>query len=160
MKFTTHRAKAGLAALAVSAALFPFGATAQNGGPTTEQLLSLIQAQQKQLDEMKAALKKAQAKAEKADTTARDAKQAAPKSLLPDYLSIGGLVEVEGTSIEAFNRSNSSDITLAKVEAFIEARPSEYVKVRRLHGAPEAVPHCTDRKRPRQRQCRSVPPGP
>lgn len=127
MKSIAHRVKASLVALAVSAALLPYSAAAQNGGPSAEQLLSLIQAQQKQLNEMKTALKRAQAQAETAATTAQDAKQASPKSLVPDYLSIGGLVEVEGTSTEAFDRSNSSDITLATVEAFIDARPSEYV---------------------------------
>ena len=77
---------------------------------------------------MKAALQKAQAKAEKAAATAQDAKETAPKkSLLPDYLSIGGTIEIEATDTETFAKSNTSDITLATAEAFIDARPSEYV---------------------------------
>tara|TARA_R110002126_G_scaffold9930_14_gene44623 strand:- start:5145 stop:5300 length:156 start_codon:yes stop_codon:yes gene_type:complete len=43
MKTTKHRIKAGISALAISAALLPFGAYAQTGGPTADQLLALIQ---------------------------------------------------------------------------------------------------------------------
>ena len=66
MKLTTRRVKAGIVAIAVTTALLPLGAYAQSGGPTATQLLSLIQQQQKQLNDMKTALKKAQAQAEKA----------------------------------------------------------------------------------------------
>jgi hypothetical protein len=66
MKLTTRRVKAGIVAIAVTTALLPLGGYAQSGGPTATQLLSLIQQQQKQLNDMKTALKKAQAQAEKA----------------------------------------------------------------------------------------------
>ncbi|MFT5486180.1 MAG: hypothetical protein ACI9JL_001559 [Paracoccaceae bacterium] len=127
MKQSLHRRRSGIATLALIGALLPAVASAQTGGPSNAQLLQLLQTQQKQLNDMRTALQKAQAKAEKASATAQDAKAPPSKSILPDYLNIGGLVEVEATEMEAFDQSNTSDVTLSTVEAFIEAKPTDYV---------------------------------
>lgn len=102
-------------------------ALAQNSGPTTEQLLRLIQQQQKQLDELKAQLHRAQTTAEKASAQAEQAQEAPSKISISDYLTIGGVLEVEATESEAFSGTNTSDITLAKVEAYIDAQPTDWV---------------------------------
>jgi hypothetical protein len=113
---------AGLMAISI-----PATAVAQTATPSPAQLLKLIQQQQKQLDEMKAALLRAQKSAETASAKADEAKAAAPKGSLPDYLNIGGTIEVEGTESEAFNQSDTSDITLAKVELFFDANPNDWL---------------------------------
>ena len=56
MKRRPNTGSSRIAALALAATLLPAGAFAQTSGPSTAQLLSLLQAQQKQLNEMKAAL--------------------------------------------------------------------------------------------------------
>ena len=127
MKRPIRSRRPHIAALALAGALLPAAAFAQTSGPSNAQLLQLLQTQQKQLNEMKAALQKAQTDAEKASATAEDAKAAPSKGLLPDYVNIGGLVEVEATEMEAFDQSNTSDVTLSTVEAFIEAKPTDYV---------------------------------
>lgn len=123
MKRSLRRA----AALALAGASLPAMALAQTNGPSNAQLLQLLQAQQKQLNDMKAALQKAQAKAERASATAQNAQTAPSAGILPDYINIGGVVEVEATEAEAFDQSNTSDVTLSTVEAFIEAKPTDYV---------------------------------
>lgn len=102
-------------------------AQAQTNGPSTEQLLRLIQQQQRQLDEMKAALQKAQAAAEQAVVKADEAKAAPSKVKISDYLTLGGKMEALVSESDAFSGANTSDITLKKVEAFIDAQPSEWV---------------------------------
>jgi hypothetical protein len=97
------------------------------GSVTTEQLLSLIQEQQRQIDELKAALAKTRGTAEAASAEAKDVKQEISK---PDFLGsvkFGGLMEVEATSSSDFAGSDSSDIALAKVELYADAKPFEFV---------------------------------
>ena len=113
--------------IAAAAAGMTLPASAQTDGPSTEQLLRLIQQQQRQLDAMKAALQKAQAAAEQAMVKADEAKDAPSKVKISDYLTVGGLLEVEGSETKAFSGANTSDITLAKVEAYIDAQPSDWV---------------------------------
>lgn len=102
-------------------------ALSQSASPSTEQLLRLIQEQQKQLDEMKAMLQKAQAAAEQASAKADEAKAAPSKLKISDYITIGGKLEALATESEAFAKSNTSDITLNKVEAYIDAQPSDWL---------------------------------
>lgn len=119
----------------VSGALFagllsishPGIAVAQNGGPTNAQLLQLIQQQQRQLEEMKAALQRTKKTADTAVVKAEEAKTKKPKFAISDYISIGGLVEVEATETEAFNQDNTSDIALSTVELSIDATPNEWL---------------------------------
>lgn len=102
-------------------------ALSQNASPTSEQLLRLIQQQQKQLDELKAMLQKAQAAAEQASAKADEAKTAPTKIKISDYISIGGKLEAQASETEAFSKANTSDITLNKVEAYIDAQPADWL---------------------------------
>ena len=85
--------------------------------PTPKQLMEMIQAQQKQLDGLKAALLKSQ----------RQAEAAASKSSLLDKVQVGGVVEVEATSTSGFDGTDSSDIALATVEVFVDAQLHDYL---------------------------------
>ncbi len=114
---------AGLALAGLMAVSFSGGVAAQSGGPSTEQLLKLIQQQQRQLDQMKAALQRAQSSAEQAAAKA----DAAPKTTLSSYITIGGLVEIEATEAEAFDKTNSSDVTVSKVELSVDAKPNDWL---------------------------------
>ena len=112
-------------------ALFTSLATAPvlaQSAPTTQQLMRMIEAQQKQLDNLKSALNRAQTQAQAAATKADSAaKSAASIPGLPKNVTIGGGIEVEMTSTESFAHADTSDITLAKVETFIDAQPFEFL---------------------------------
>lgn len=100
--------------------------------PTAGELGKMIEAQQQQLNDLKAALARAEAKAENAAAKAETAAtgQAAGetgKSFL-DSISIGGAVEVEVTSGTDFTGTDSSDITLGTAEVFLDAKPTDYVE--------------------------------
>ena len=106
-------------ALLASVATAP--ALAQSA-PTTQQLMRMIEAQQKQLDNLKSALNRAQTQAQAAETKADSAaKSAASIPGLPNNLSIGGELEVEMTSSEAFDGTDTEDITLAKITTYFDA---------------------------------------
>lgn len=127
MKTTFRESGLALLTAGLMAAALPSFAVAQNSGPSAEQLLQLIQQQQKQLDQMKAALQRAQSAAEQASVKAEEAKTAAPGIALSQYVNVGGVVEVEATESEAFDGSNTSDITLATVELFVDATPTDWL---------------------------------
>ena len=96
--------------------------------PTTQQLMRMIEAQQKQLDNLKSALNRAQTQAQAAATKADSAaKSAASIPGLPKNVTIGGGIEGEMSSTESFADADTSDITLAKVETFIDAQPFEFL---------------------------------
>ena len=96
--------------------------------PTTQQLMRMIEAQQKQLDNLKSALNRAQTQAQAAETKADSAaKSAASIPGLPNNLSIGGELEVEMTSSESFAGTDTEDITLAKITTYFDAQPAEYL---------------------------------
>ena len=104
--------------------LMPGAALAQ-GAPTPAQLMRMIEAQQRQLDALKGELGKAQAEAQAAVAQAAKAEAASPGFL--KSIEIGGTIEVEATGSSDFAKNDSSDITLAKVEAFLDTRPTDYL---------------------------------
>ena len=108
----------------------PLGAEATAKSLSSEQLLSLIQTQQRQLDALKAALESTRSQADAAEAAAGEAKNAAtaaPLPGMPNSIKIGGAAEVEVTNTEAYSGADSSDITLAKVELYIDVNPHEYL---------------------------------
>jgi hypothetical protein len=123
--------KLRLAAVALTMSGLAFSgsapALAQTESPTADQLLRLIQQQQKQLDELRAMLQKAQAAAEQASAKAEEAKASPAKPKIADYISIGGKLEALATETENFSKANTSDITLNKVEAYIDVEPADWV---------------------------------
>jgi hypothetical protein len=104
----------------------PSLAIAQTGTPTPAQLLGLIKAQQKQLNELKAVLETAQKKAEEAAIKADKAEKSSSKGIAKS-IDVGGVIEVEASSAESFANVDSSDITLAKVELFVDVAPTDYL---------------------------------
>ncbi|MAH83941.1 MAG: hypothetical protein CBB68_06200 [Rhodospirillaceae bacterium TMED8] len=93
--------------------------------PTPQQLMKMIEAQQRQLDAMKTALKKAQDVADTAVNKADAAAKTVPG--LPNGFEFGGALEIETTQSETYAGVDSSDVTLAKVEAYFDAQPNEYL---------------------------------
>ncbi|MEE2698830.1 MAG: LbtU family siderophore porin [Pseudomonadota bacterium] len=91
--------------------------------PSPKQLLQMIEAQQKQLDALKAALLKAEAQAQTAAKKAESASIAMPK--LPKGLSIGGALEIEASASDTYAGVNSTDLALAKAELFVDAQPHD-----------------------------------
>ena len=68
--------------------------------PTTQQLMRMIEAQQKQLDNLKSALNRAQTQAQAAATKADSAaKSAASIPGLPKNVTIGGKMKLNGIGI-------------------------------------------------------------
>jgi hypothetical protein len=119
-----------LASLILIAA--PLEAKAASDSLSPEQLLAMIQAQQKQLDALKAALDKAVTEAAEAKAVAQTASQGVAsqsggKVTLPKSFSLGGVIEVEGTNASTFAGVDSSDLTLAKVELELDAVPTDLV---------------------------------
>ena len=102
--------------------------------PSIEALKALLDAQQRQLDAVKAALAQAQkqaadaaAAAAAAQAQARTATESSAGKGFLDSIEVGGVVEIEATDSRDFAKTDSSDITLAKVELFLDARPADYV---------------------------------
>lgn len=94
-------------------------------GPTTEQLLSLIQQQQTQLDELKAALDAARRQTEKTAAKAEMTEKSVRANKILSSLDLGGVIEVEATDTGAFSGADTSDVTLAKIEVYLDAQPME-----------------------------------
>ena len=116
-----------LGACAFAGMLVPLlpGAASAQGAPTPAQLMRMIEAQQKQLDALKGELGKAQAEAQAATAQAAKAEAASPGFL--KTVEIGGTIEVEATNSSDFADADSSDLTLAKVEAYLDTRPTDYL---------------------------------
>ncbi len=93
--------------------------------PTPTQLMEMIQAQQKQLDALKAALMKTQVEAQEAAAEVEKMSESAPG--LPKGFQFGGVIEVEATNTETFAEADSSDLALATIETYFDAQPFEYV---------------------------------
>jgi len=110
----------------------PLQAKAADDSLTAKQLLAMIQAQQKQLDALKAALEKAVAETAEAKAVAQTASQGVASQgggtvTLPKSFSVGGVIEMEGTHGSTFADVDSSDLALAKVELALDAAPTDYV---------------------------------
>jgi hypothetical protein len=117
----------GFASLSMASALglFMTPAWAESKMPTQEELWALVQTQQRQLNEMQAMLKKTQTQAQQAEATAQEAKSS------PDFLDtvkIGGVLEFEATESGTFAGADSSDLSLAKAEIYLDAKPDDYVQ--------------------------------
>ncbi len=112
------------AAFAVSAITFGLAAGAAADEPKLSDLIRLIEKQQQQINAMKTQLEATQGKAEQAASVAE---AAAKTSSFLDKVSIGGVAEVEMTNSKDFNKTDTSDITLAKVEFFVDTKPHEYL---------------------------------
>ena len=111
-------------AVCTGALMLGFSTPANAQEPKLEDLVKLIEAQQKQIDALRTQL---ETTASKAEQTASAVEETAAKPSFLDSISIGGVSEVEMTSTEAFSGADTSDITLATVEAFIDAQPHEYL---------------------------------
>lgn len=129
MKATSSSAVAVAAVAALATGiLFPGSAALAAGqSPSAEQLLQLTQTQQRQIDQLKAMLDKTKGTAEQAASNAAAAKAAAKAPSMLDSVKIGGVMEVEATDSKTFAGVDSSDITLAKVEVYLDAQPHEYL---------------------------------
>lgn len=125
MTFKAHTKKIALTGMVSAMALTATAAMADTGSPSREELLAMLQTQQRQLNELQAMLKQTQAQAENAETKAEEAK-ASPAFL--DTIQIGGTLEFEATSSETFANVDSSDLSLAKAELTFSAKPHEYVE--------------------------------
>lgn len=122
MKSNTRSSIAGLCA--VTAITFGFAAGAAADEPKLSDLIRLIEKQQQQINTMKAQLEATQGKAEQAATAAE---AAAKTTSFLDKVKIGGVAEVEMTNTKAFNKTDTSDITLSKVEFYVDTTPHEYL---------------------------------
>lgn len=93
--------------------------------PSKEELWSMVQTQQRQLNQLQTMLKKTQIQAQAAETKADEA-TASPAFL--DTIQIGGALEFEAIGSETFAGVDSSDLSLAKAELSFSAKPHEYVE--------------------------------
>ncbi len=122
-------------ALVLAAVALVVGAmqtAAAQSAPTPEQLMRMIEAQQRQLDDLKAALKRSRIEAEAAanaaaQRVAREAAAEATKSSILDKVQVGGVAEVEITHADDFNGTGSSDIALATLEVFFDSQLHDYL---------------------------------
>jgi len=122
MKSTSRSSIAGFCA--ISALTFGLAGNAFADEPKLSDLVRLIEKQQQQLNTLKAQLEATKGKAEQAASAAEAAQQ---KPSFLDKVSIGGVAEVEMTNTKAFSGADTSDITLSKVEFFVDTKPHEYL---------------------------------
>lgn len=93
--------------------------------PSRDELWSMVQTQQRQLNQLQSMLKKTQVQAQQAAVSAEEAKSS-PAFL--DTIQIGGALEFEATASETFAGVDSSDLSLAKAELSFSAKPHDYVE--------------------------------
>lgn len=118
-----------LAAIGLMAAGVAGAPSGVKADQSVDDLRSMLEAQQQQINLLRTALEKTR---RNADAAAKQADQAAAvakdgKSLFGDKITIGGVAEVEVTDTESFAGANTSDITLATVEAYVDAQWHEYL---------------------------------
>ena len=116
--------KLGGGCLLVFISLFVSSLTAI-ANPTTQELLDMILTQQEQLEAMKVALKRAEENAKSERTMADETAKYSPGLL--KVFEFGGAMEIEATQSENFAGFDSSDLTLAKLEAYFDTQPHEYL---------------------------------
>ena len=112
------------AAVCISALSLGLASAAEAQEPKLADLIKLIEKQQQQINALRSRLESTEGKAEQA---AAKADEAAAKPSFLDGVTIGGVAEVEMTNTEAFSGGDTSDITLAKVEFFVDTQPHEYL---------------------------------
>jgi hypothetical protein len=101
------------------------GGLSAKADPNPKQLLEMIQVQQKQLNSLKAALIKSQEVTKSVINKAKQTAESQPQ--LPYGFEFGGAMEIEATHSETFAGIDSSDLTLAKLEAYFDTKPHEYL---------------------------------
>jgi len=92
--------------------------------PKLGDLMRLIEKQQQQINTLRSELEKTQGKADQAAAVAEEVKKS-PGFL--DSIKVGGVAEVEATDSKDFTGASSSDITLSKVELYVDTQPHEYL---------------------------------
>ncbi len=107
-------------------AMMPYPAFAADS-MTADELLIMIEAQQRQLDALKASLEEAEKQVNDASNEAKAAAEMSQEANPLKAISIGGVIEVEATRAETFAGVESSDITLATIEVFLDTAPTDYV---------------------------------
>ena len=122
MKIMFTQLRVGFLLVLISLLFPPFPVDAN---PSTRELMDMIQAQQKQLDALKMAPQKAEA-SDRSEVTKAD-EPAKSRSNLPKGFEFGGGIEIEATQSESYAGVDSSDLTLAKLEAYFDAQPHEYL---------------------------------
>ncbi len=110
-----------LSALGVASviALTGTSALAAENFPSRDELLKMLQTQQRQLNELQDMLKQTKSKVQKVEKEA--------SSSILDTIKIGGALEFEATSSETYAGVGSSDLSLAKAELSFAAQPHKYV---------------------------------
>ncbi|WNJ99757.1 LbtU family siderophore porin [Thalassospiraceae bacterium LMO-JJ14] len=111
-------------ALCVSVFTLVLASPASAQEPKLGDLIKLIEKQQQQINSLRSRLEATEGKAEQA---AAKADEAAAKPSILDKVTLGGVAEVEMTNTEAYSGADTSDITLAKVEFFVDTQPHEYL---------------------------------
>lgn len=126
-KIHTSLKMAMIGAVVSSAIVVP--GQVQADSPNIDQLRTVLEAQQRQINALKAALDNTRRDVEKTAQQADQATEATQSKAASflDSIKIGGVAEVEMTGTEAYSGADSSDITLATVEAFIDTQPHEYL---------------------------------
>jgi hypothetical protein len=101
----------------------------QADSPNIDFLRTVLEAKQLQINALKTALDNTRRYVEKTAQQAdqaTEATQSKANSFL-DSIKIGGVAEVEMTGTETYSGADSSDITLATVETFIDTQPHKYL---------------------------------
>lgn len=116
-------------AIGLTVATVAAAPTIASADPSIEELRRMIEVQQQQINQMRAAMEKTRREVKSAETKADEAKMeaATAKPSFLDRLSIGGVAEVEVTETETFAQASNSDISLATVEVFFDADLHKYL---------------------------------
>ena len=111
-------------AVCVGALMFGLVVPANADEPKLSDLMTLIEKQQQQINALSKQLKATEGKAEQA---ASAVEEVAGKSSFLDTVKVGGVAEVEITNTESFADADTSDLTLATVEFYIDTKPHDYL---------------------------------
>ena len=111
-------------AVCVGALMFGLIVPANADEPKLSDLMTLIEKQQKQINALSKQLKATEGKVEQA---ASAVEEVTGKSSFLDTVKVGGAVEVEMTNTKSFADVDTSDLTLATVEFYIDTKPHDYL---------------------------------
>lgn len=111
-------------AVCVGALMFGLVVPANADEPKLSDLMTLIEKQQQKINALSKQLKAIEGKAEQA---ASAVEEVTGKSSFLDTIKVGGVAEVEITNTESFVDADTSDLTLATVEFYIDTKPHDYL---------------------------------
>jgi hypothetical protein len=111
-------------AICVGALMFGLIGPAKANEPKLSDLMTLIKKQQQQINALSKQLKATEGKVEQA---ASAVEEVTGKPSFLDTVKVGGAAEVEMTNTESFADADTSDLTLAKVEFYIDTQPHDYL---------------------------------